>query len=118
MIHVDVTKFANIPDGGGHRFLVPKQRRSNAAATARRKGQRGRGSRSRIGTPFAHTVIDDYSRMAYAEICTDERVATSIAVLQRAVAWFTEHGVTIERALSGNGSFYRSTPGETRAPDW
>ncbi len=56
--------------------------------------------------------------MAYAEICTDERVATSIAVLQRAVAWFTEHGVTIERALSGNGSFYRSTPGETRAPDW
>jgi transposase InsO family protein len=53
-------------------------------------------------------VIDDHSRVAYAEICTDEKAATAISVLQRAVAWFAERGVTVERVLSDNGSAYRS----------
>lgn len=53
-------------------------------------------------------MIDDHSRIAYAEICTDEKAATAIAVLQRAVAWFAGHGVNIERVLSDNGSCYRS----------
>lgn len=47
-------------------------------------------------------------RVAYAEICTDEKAATAIGVLQRAVAWYAEHGVTVERKLSDNGSAYRS----------
>ena len=38
LIHVDVTKFANIPDGGGHKF---QQSKRNARQTARRTGQRG-----------------------------------------------------------------------------
>lgn len=42
MIHVDVTKFGNIPDGGGHRFAGRAQGKRNRAATARRTGQRGR----------------------------------------------------------------------------
>jgi transposase InsO family protein len=53
-------------------------------------------------------VIDDHSRVAYAEICTDEKAATAIGVLRRAVAWFAERGVTVERVLSDNGSAYRS----------
>jgi transposase InsO family protein len=28
--------------------------------------------------------------------------------LQRAIAWFTDHGVVVERVLSDNGSCYRS----------
>ena len=55
-----------------------------------------------------HTVIDDHSRMAYAEICSDEKAVTAIGVLRRAVAWFAEHGVTVERVLSDNGSAYKS----------
>ena len=35
-----------------------------------------------------HTVIDDHSRVAYAEIHDDETAATATAVLRRAVAWF------------------------------
>jgi transposase InsO family protein len=111
LIHVDVTKFANIPDGGGHKFLSREQGKRNAIATGHRTGERGGQSaryRPRIGIAFVHTVIDDHSRMAYAEICTDETAATAIAVLQRAVAWFAEHGVTVERVLSDNGSAYRS----------
>lgn len=108
LIHVDVTKFANLPDGGGHKFMSRQQSRRNAQQTARRTGERGKKYRPRIGTAFVHTVIDDHSRVAYAEICTDEKADTAIGVLRRAVAWFAARGVTVERVLSDNGSAYRS----------
>jgi transposase InsO family protein len=107
LIHVDVTKFGNIPDGGGWRYVGKRQgdRHRAATDTQRRKGQvRG----PLIGTAYVHTVIDDHSRMAYAEICADEKAATAIKVLQRAAAWFANHGVTVEQVLSDNGSAYRS----------
>ena len=109
LIHVDVTKFGNIPDGGGHRFVGRVQGRQNKQVTAHRTGQRGNHYRPLTGTAFVHTVIDDHSRVAYAEICTDEKAATAIGVLQRAVVWFADHGVTVERVLSDNGSAYRSS---------
>jgi len=108
LIHVDVTKFANIPDGGGHKFLTYQQSKLNARATARRTGERGKGYRPKIGIAYLHTVIDDHSRVAYAEIQSDEKAVTAIGVLRRAVAWFAERGVTVERVLSDNGSAYRS----------
>jgi transposase InsO family protein len=108
LIHVDVTKFGNIPDGGGHRFLTRQQGRANGIATAQRTGERGKHYRPVIGTAYVHTVIDDHSRVAYAEIHADEKAATAIGVLKRATAWFAEHGVTVERVLSDNGSAYRS----------
>ncbi|MEV4669806.1 IS481 family transposase [Microbacterium sp. LWO12-1.2] len=108
MIHVDVTKFGNIPDGGGHKFLTRKQSKINARTQAQKTGQRGREYRPLIGTAFLNTVIDDHSRVAYAEICSDEKAATAIDVLRRAIAWFDERGVTVERVLSDNGSAYRS----------
>lgn len=53
-------------------------------------------------------MIDDYTRLAYAECHDDERAVTAVAVLYRAVAWFAERGVIIERVLSDNGSAYKS----------
>jgi transposase InsO family protein len=108
LIHVDVTKFGNIPDGGGHRYLGRHQGDRNREATAKRTGTRGGNWAPRTGTGYVHTVIDDHSRTAYAEICADEKAATAIGVLRRAVAWFKGHGVTVERVLSDNGSCYRS----------
>lgn len=108
LIHVDVTKFANIPDGGGFPFVGRAQGEINRAATATRTGNRSPRGRARIGTAFVHTVIDDHTRMAYAEICADETATTAVGVLHRAVAWFADHGVTTERVLSDNGSAYRS----------
>jgi len=107
MLHVDVTKFGNIPDGGGWRYLGKQQGDKNKAATARRTG-RTRTGHPHIGTAFLHTVIDDHSRVAYVEICSDERAETAVGVLERAVHWFAERGVTVERVLSDNGSCYRS----------
>ena len=108
MIHVDVTKFGNIPDGGGWRYLGRDAAKQNRSATARRTGEWTDDYHPRIGRSFLHTVIDDYSRVAYVEICADEKAVTAIAVLQRAVAWFADRGVTVERVLSDNGSAYRS----------
>lgn len=108
LIHIDVTKFGNIPDGGGHKFVSRSQSRHNARQTARRTGERTKSYEPRIGIAFVHTVIDDHSRLAYAEICTDEKAVTAIGVLQRAAAWFADHGVTVERVLSDNGSAYKS----------
>jgi transposase-like protein len=61
LIHVDVTKFGNIPDGGGWRYVGKQQGDTNRAATdtERRKVQvRG----PLLGTAYVHTVIDDHYR--------------------------------------------------------
>jgi transposase InsO family protein len=106
LIHVDVTKFGNIPDGGGHRFVGRQQGQRNQRATP--DLPRGKDYKPRTGTAYLHTVIDDHSRLAYVEIHTDEKSHTATAVLQRAVAWYAEHGVRVERVLSDNGACYRS----------
>jgi transposase InsO family protein len=106
MIHVDVTKFGNIPDGGGHRFVGRQQGLRNQRATPGLP--RGADYKPRTGTAFLHTVIDDHSRIAYVEICADEKAETAVGVLRRAVAWFDARGVSVERVLSDNGSCYRS----------
>lgn len=108
MIHVDVTKFGNIPDGGGWRYLGRQHGKRNRQATALRTGTRNKHHNPVVGTAFLHTVIDDNSRVAYVEICADKKATTAIGVLQRAVAWFEDRGVIVERVLSDNGACYRS----------
>jgi len=61
-----------------------------------------------MGHAFVHSVIDDHSRVAYAEVHDDETAVTATGVLCRAVAWFAERGVTVERVLYDNGGAYRS----------
>ena len=109
LIHVDVTKFGNIPDGGGWRYVGRQQGEKNRSATVERTGAaRSKWRGPLLGRAYLHTVIDDHSRVAYAEICTDETAATAIGVLRRATAWFADRGVIVERVLSDNGSAYRS----------
>ena len=106
MIHVDVKKIGNIPDGGGWRYVGRQQGDKNRAATPGK--ERNKYRNTLMGHAFVHTVIDDNSRVSYAEIHDDETAATAIGVLRRAVAWFTDRGVTVERVLSDNGSAYKS----------
>lgn len=106
MIHVDVKKIGNIPDGGGHRFVGRQQGERNRAATP--GVRRNAHYNPKIGTAFVHTVIDDHSRVAYAEVHDDETALTATGVLRRAVVWYAARGVLIERVLSDNGSAYKS----------
>ena len=106
LIHVDVKKIGNIPDGGGWRYVGREQGRKNRQTTP--GAQRNKYHHELIGTGFVHTVIDDHSRVAYAEIHDNETAATAAGVLRRAVSWFAARGVAVERALSDNGSAYKS----------
>jgi transposase InsO family protein len=93
LIHVDIKKLGNIPDGGGHRKL------------GRPLGRRHRHA----GYAYLHNAIDDHSRLAYTEILPDERKDTAAGFWARAAAWFAAQGIDrIERVLTDNGSCYRS----------
>ncbi|MGW3858036.1 IS481 family transposase [Micromonospora arida] len=106
MLHVDVKKLGNIPDGGGRRYLGRAEGSKNRNATTGKP--RSKHHNPKIGTAFVHTVIDDHSRVAYAEIHDDETAATAIGVLRSTVTWFHDRGVVTQRVLSDNGSCYRS----------
>jgi transposase InsO family protein len=56
-----------------------------------------------------HIAVDDYSRLAYAEVLPDEKATTAVAFLGRAVAFYRRHGIRVERVLSDNGACYRAT---------
>ena len=106
LIHVDVTKFGNIPDGGGWRFVGRTRGRRHRASTPGKP--KNAHYNPKMGHCFVHTVVDDYSRVAYAEIHDDEKPVTASGVLRRAVAWFGARGITVDRVISDNGSAYRS----------
>jgi transposase InsO family protein len=108
LLHVDVTKFGNIPDGGGWRYVGRAQGGRNRSRTARSGASRSASGDPLLGTAYLHTAIDDHSRVAYAEICANETAATAIGVLHRAAAWFADHGVGVQRVLTDNGSAYKS----------
>lgn len=106
MVHVDIKKVGNIPAGGGHRFHGQKVGRRNKQAD--KTGVTNRHGQPLRGYAFVHAAVDDYSRLAYAEIHDDERAETAAAFWQRAREWFAGYAITVERVLTDNGSCYRS----------
>lgn len=106
LVHVDVKKIGNIPDGGGWRYVGRRQGEKNRSATP--DTLTSKWGKPKLGYAFVHTVLDDHSRVAYTEVHDDETAVTATNVLHRAVEWFAERGVAIERILSDNGGAYRS----------
>jgi transposase InsO family protein len=106
LLHADVKKLGNIPAGGGWRFLGREQGGANRTADGGQARSQYRNPLMRHG--FIHVVLDDHSRLAYAEIHDDELGITATAVLRRAVAWFADRRVTARRVITDNGGCYRS----------
>jgi transposase InsO family protein len=103
LVHIDIKKLG--------RIVVPGH-----AVTGNR---RQRADRIRVGSPtgrpvgtagweFVHVAIDDYSRLAYAEVLPDETASSAIAFLRRALAFFARHGIQVQRVMTDNGSAYRA----------
>ena len=98
LIHVDVKKLG--------RFRRPGHRVTG----------RGPGSYNyKPGWEAVHVCVDDTSRLAYVEILPDEKGPTSVGFLQRAIAWFAQRGISIERVMTDNGAPYVSAPGRPGA---
>jgi len=91
LVHLDIKKLA--------RFVRPGHRVTGRDVPGA-FGKRGHGYE------FVHVAIDDYSRVAYVEILENERAASAIGFLERAVAWFKERGIAVTELLTDNGSCY------------
>jgi transposase InsO family protein len=102
LIHIDVKKLGRIKRGAGKRIFGGSSHYTGSYTDAA-----GR-VRGKAGWDFVHIAIDDATRLAYAEVLSDEKATTAITFLRRAVAFFERHGMTVERVMTDNGSPYRS----------
>jgi transposase InsO family protein len=104
LIHIDVKKLGRIVGGPGHRITG----RGAGINWAKTKTDPTGIRRGLSGWEAVHVAIDDYSRLAYVEVLADEKAPTTIGFLQRAIAFFAAHGITVKRVMTDNGSAYRS----------
>jgi len=96
LVHVDIKTLGRISRlGAGHRVVGHR--------ASQRRG-RGRGGVTRF--EHVHVMVDDHSRLAYAEVLPTLTAGCAVAFLGRAIAWFAERGVEIEAVMSDNGSAY------------
>jgi transposase InsO family protein len=102
LVHVDVKKLGRIQGGAGWRVRDRKQHYNRTFID--KNGLR----RRTVGWEYVHVAVDDYSRLAYVEVLTDETGATAVAFLRRALAFFARYGIQVEGILTDNGSAYRS----------
>ena len=108
LVHVDIKKLGRISvRGAGHRVLGHR---------ASQYSRRVHGRMTKLtGFEYLHVMIDDHSRLAYAEVLDDLTSACAVAFLRRANDWFADRGVRVQAVMSDNGSCYLSTPTVTRS---
>jgi transposase InsO family protein len=91
LLHLDIKKLG--------RFRKPGHR-VTGVRTACRTDQ--------AGWEFVHVAIDDFSRLAYAEILPDETGRSCARFMRHACAWFATQGIKVKALLTDNGTGYRS----------
>jgi transposase InsO family protein len=91
LLHLDIKKLG--------RFRKPGHR-VTGVRTACRTAQ--------AGWEFVHIAVDDFSRIAYAEILPDETGRSCARFMRRACAWFGSQGIKVKALLTDNGAGYRS----------
>jgi len=90
LIHVDTKKLGRF-HVVGKRILKDGVHRNRAA-----------------GWQHLHVAVDDHSRLAYTEVLAGQDRDSCAAFLRRAVAWYAQQGITVERVLSDNAKAYHS----------
>ena len=90
LLHMDVSEYARF-ERPGHRL------------TGDRSSQ---DRRRRDGIDYVHAIVDDHSRLAYAEIHPDQRALTVAGFLERALAFYERHGVSAKRLMTDNAWVY------------
>jgi transposase InsO family protein len=100
LVHVDVKKLPRISArGAGHR-MTGRRSRLRRTIAGRQQGV--------TGYEFVHVMVDDHSRLAYAEVFqgTGENARQAVSFLHHGLAFFAAHGVSVERLMSDNGCGY------------
>jgi transposase InsO family protein len=99
LVHVDIKQLGRVRDVG-HRI-------SGSRASQKRTRLQGRLT-GIAGWEYVHVMVDDYTRLAYAEVLDDLTASCAIAFLRRAVAWFADRSVHVQAVMTDNGSCYRA----------
>src|SRR3954469_14231956 len=82
LIHIDVKKLGRIQGGAGKRIFGGHSHYTGSFTD-------GSGKRRRAaGWDYVHIAIDDATRLAYAEVLNDEKAATAVGFLRRALRFF------------------------------
>jgi len=92
LLHVDWTTLARFAEPG---HAVTGDRTSSAEK-----------KRRRLGYDVVHTIVDDHSRLAYAEVLADAKAQTVTGFLERALVFFDRHGIEAKRLMSDNAWSY------------
>src|SRR3954453_21984287 len=100
LLHIDVKKLGKI-NGAGWRVTGNGASQNTNRPLARRGAPKG--------WEFVHVCVDDATRLAYVEVLGDEKATTAVGFLQRAIAFYARHGITVDAVMSDNGACYRST---------
>jgi transposase InsO family protein len=95
LLHMDVCSYA--------RFLRPGHRVTGDRSQRSRNWMR---PEIRVGYDYAHAIVDDHTRLAYVELHDDEKAATVTGFMERALAFFAEHGITAKRLMTDNAFTY------------
>jgi transposase len=95
LLHMDVSRHARF-ERPGHAVTGDRSQRA-------RKWMR---PERRVGYDFAHAIVDDHTRLAYVELHEDERAQTVTGFVERALAFFDEHGITTKRLMTDNAFAY------------
>jgi transposase InsO family protein len=95
LLHMDTSRYAC--------FARPGHRVTGDRSQASRRWMR---PETRVGYDFAHAIVDDHSRLAYVELHADEKAATVTGFVERALAFFAEHGIVVKRVMTDNGFSY------------
>jgi transposase InsO family protein len=101
LVHVDIKQLGRISvRGAGHRVVGHRK----SQITPRK--QDGRRIARTTGFEYVHVMVDDHTRLAYAEVLPTLTARDAVVFLRRGLTWFREHGVVIRSVMSDNGSAY------------
>jgi transposase InsO family protein len=99
LVHVDIKQLGRIR-GAGHRVTGNRASQSKT---------RRHGPLVNVhGWEYLHVMIDDHTRLAYAEVLDTLHATDAAGFLRRAVAWYASKGVLVKAVMSDNGSCYVS----------
>jgi transposase InsO family protein len=90
LLHMDTSEYV--------RFQRPGHRVTGDRASQDRQHRDGRD--------IVHAIVDDHSRLAYAELHDNQRAATVADFLERALAFYASHGIAARRLMTDNAWIY------------
>jgi transposase InsO family protein len=94
LLHMDIKRYRRFRRPG-HPFIADERQTSKEVS-------------AQLGYDYCHAIIDDHSRLAYAELLPNTRAPTVTAFTARALTWFAGQGISARRVMTDGAWSYRN----------